>query len=91
DGYSDLIWQRNDGLIVSWQMQGATVTSSGVLASIDPSEWTLQTVGDYNGDGRDDIAWQNNNSGTVFIWLLNGNSIQSAGAAASLGDEWGWI
>ena len=91
DGYSDLIWQRNDGLIVSWQMQGATVTSSGVLASIDPTEWALQTVGDYNGDGRDDIVWQNNDSGAVYIWLLNGNTIQAAGAAATLGDEWGWI
>ncbi|HYD88886.1 MAG TPA: FG-GAP-like repeat-containing protein [Vitreimonas sp.] len=91
DGFSDLIWQRDDGLIVSWQMENGVLTSAGVLASIDPAEWTLQTVGDYNGDGRDDIAWQNNDTGTVFVWLLNGNAIQSAGALATLGDEWGWI
>lgn len=32
--------------------------------------------GDYNGDGKSDILWQNDN-GTPAVWLMNGFNVVS--------------
>ena len=31
--------------------------------------------GDFNGDGKADILWRNQNTGDVYVWLMNGFSI----------------
>ena len=36
--------------------------------------------GDFNGDGKSDILWQNND-GTAAIWLMDGPNATFAGAA----------
>jgi hypothetical protein len=30
--------------------------------------WHVEAIGDYNGDGRDDILWRHDN-GTIIDWL----------------------
>ena len=47
-------------------------------------------VGDYNGDGHDDILFQNTD-GTVYAWMLDGATVIAAGAIAGVGPEWGII
>jgi hypothetical protein len=42
-------------------------------------------TGDFNGDGKSDILWQNTNDGTPAIWEMNGTSIVSAVAIPSPG------
>ena len=57
DGSSDILWQQGTtGSLVIWFMNGTTVLpSSGSLAfSPDPS-WSVQGIGDFNGDGFADI------------------------------------
>jgi hypothetical protein len=34
-----------------------------------PLDWTVAGTGDFNGDGRDDIAWRNQDTGSVSNWL----------------------
>ena len=38
-----------------------------------PAGWTPAGIGDFNGDGTDDIAWYNPTTGNVDIWqIVNG-------------------
>jgi hypothetical protein len=77
-------------MIAIWAMNGTSVTSATDVAAANPAQWTVQGIGDYNGDGGDDILWQRND-GLVYVWLMNGATIQSAGALSGIGPEWGII
>ena len=57
-------------------MDGLTPLSSGVLFT-DPS-WDANKVGDFNGDGKDDILWRNHTTGENVIWLMDGRSVTSS-------------
>jgi FG-GAP-like repeat len=37
--------------------------------------WHVKATGDFDGDDKDDIVWQND-SGQVSIWLMNGTQIK---------------
>jgi hypothetical protein len=42
---------------------------------------------DFNGDGRSDLFWQNND-GTPAIWLMNGMTLAGSAALANPGPSW---
>ncbi len=67
----------NDGTI----LQGALTPGTA-----DPS-WTAKAAGDFNGDGRSDIFWQNTDGRTV-IWFLNGVSLASYGSVRTVTAGW---
>jgi len=72
-----------------WNVNGSMVTSS-TLGSV-PSNWVVQGVGDFNGDGVPDILWRDLTSGTVAIWFLNSSGqVGSSGTvgAVSTGTTW---
>ena len=89
DGTSDILFRRDDGLIVGWDVSGSTLDSASIFAVVG-AEWTALGTGDFDGDGKDDIAWRHDNGG-VFTWHMNGASIASADAVTSLGAEWSLI
>ena len=43
--------------------------------------WKAIGTGDFNGDGRSDILWQNTNTGQASIWEMNGSSLIGGGRA----------
>ena len=53
-------------------MNGTSFIGGGGLGNPGPS-WHVAGTGDFNGDGKADILWQNDD-GTPAIWLMNGNS-----------------
>ena len=59
---------------------------AGALVGANPGpSWTEIGTGDFNGDGKSDILWQNAN-GQVAIWEMNGtNPIAGARSAPILG------
>jgi hypothetical protein len=61
------------------------------IAAVATDQWAIQQVGDYNGDGRDDILWRNLVDNVIFVWNLDGTNIQSAGGLSGIGTEWGVI
>jgi FG-GAP-like repeat len=75
DGKADLVWQNeaNGGLGV-WYLVGATVVDQKAL-SVDRASslsWKIHGVGDVNADGMADLLWQNESTGEVAVWYLNG-------------------
>jgi hypothetical protein len=45
---------------------------------------------DFNGDGKSDIAWQDN-SGNLALWLMNGATVTSSGGAGGIPVVWSLV
>ena len=72
DGRSDILWRDDTGQFTDWlgsATGGFTPNSANAYARV-PTSWHIAGSGDFNGDGRDDILWRNDD-GTVTDWLAN--------------------
>ena len=95
DGKSDILWQYNNasspadpdnGDVAVWLMNGTTPTSQVIVQTPLPS-WHAVGTGDFNGDGKSDILFQNTNGG-LGIWEMNGVSIAATGFPANSDLSW---
>ena len=81
DGKTDILFRSNQfgglGEIAAWLMNGTASTASAVI--LNSAQWKVTHIGDYDGDGRDDLLWYNNVTGASAVWLMNGTA--AAGAA----------
>jgi hypothetical protein len=83
DGKADILWRHDDGTVALWQMKGAQIASSAVIAGpgLAPNDWHIQGVGDFNGDAKDDILWRNDD-GSLALWQMNGAQVASTAFVA---------
>jgi hypothetical protein len=75
DGHPDLLWRNvSTGMLVVWYMNDVTMTGFAVLnpSTVSDLNWAIVGTGDFNGDGNTDILWQNNASGALIVWYMNG-------------------
>lgn len=74
DGRSDILWRNDNGQLSEWvgTANGGFTDNGGVVSNVVSNAWTVAGVGDFNGDGRDDILWRNSN-GALVNWLGNPN------------------
>jgi FG-GAP repeat len=56
-------------------MNGTQVSQTGLLGNVAPT-WNVISTGDYNGDGKSDLLWQDTGGDTV-VWFLNGFAVSS--------------
>ncbi len=82
DGMADILWRNTTtGDLAIWEMNGTTILNANTAGvGNEPLNWTVVGVGDFNGDGKADILWRNNN-GNVAIWLMNGTTVLNATTA----------
>ena len=74
DGWMDLVFRHlTTGDLVVWWMNGTTRTSSQYLNPYHVgANWRLAGTGDFNGDGKPDILWQEETAGDLVVWFMNG-------------------
>jgi FG-GAP-like repeat/Lectin C-type domain len=85
DSRADILW-RNDrtGENAVWFMDARSTTSDGRYVSDEQffanrirtidRDWKMVGAGDFDGDGKADIAWRNEVTGQNAIWLMDGTS-----------------
>lgn len=93
DGRDDILWRSDDGAFSDWlgQANGGFVINDANAFNSIPTDWQIAAVGDYNGDGRDDILWRNSVTGAMSDWLGTGAGgfvINDANAFAVVPAEW---
>jgi hypothetical protein len=78
--------QNDNGTVAVWEMNGATISKSGVVYDPCPT-WHVVGTGGFNQDGKTDITLQNDN-GTVATWGMNGAATASSGVIYNPGPAW---
>jgi hypothetical protein len=87
DGKADVLWRNSiTGQNAIWQMNGATVSASALIATVADTGWRMVATGDFDGDGRTDIVWRHAVSGDNAVWLMNGSALVSAALLMPVGD-----
>lgn len=75
-GVLTLVFQsKNTNQVVYWYTGGtnpATVTGGDFVNVTPQIGWKLAGIGDFNGDGRSDLLFQNQTTGQVAIWFMKG-------------------
>ena len=92
DGYTDVLWRQDTGQLTDWlgSASGALVDNGANASIFVPANWQVVSVGDFNGDTRDDILWRDAN-GQLTEWLGTANggfTDNSANAATFVPTNW---
>ena len=91
DGNADIIFQHDNGQAAMWLMDGnANTTFVGAVGPFNPgADWQIKGVGDFDGDGKDDIVWQHTD-GQAAMWLMDGTQTTFVGAVGPFnpGADW---
>ena len=92
DGRDDILWRSGSGAFSDWlgTASGGFITNDANAFRNVPTNWNVQATGDFNGDGRDDIAWRSD-SGAFSNWLGQANgafSTNDANAFSNVPTNW---
>lgn len=92
DNITDFVWRytgsgANDGANVLWNMNADGTVKSNVGFGGTPTT-SLQTSGDYNGDGITDLVWKMPSSDHL-VWIMNaGGTVAATTAFATQSGAW---
>lgn len=88
DNKADILWRETaTGQLILWTMNGGTILNSKVIHPGGNTAWTVEGVGDFDGDGDSDILWRNN--GWILLWLLeNGTIVSSTSLHTNVAAAW---
>jgi len=78
-GKPSFIWQRTDGYLQSWFLNGTTATQLVVLnpASVTDPNWRVVGSADFDNDGYPDLVFQHAISAKIVIWYMHGTQMTS--------------
>jgi VCBS repeat protein len=88
-GTFDLVFQNASFALWLWEMSGNQITTNGSLPLPSPnSGWQVVGTGDFDGDGHPDLVFQNNSSGALWLWEMNGTQIANSLPLPSPNSGW---
>ncbi len=86
DTKADIVWQGTAGDVWVWLMNGATRLSQASVGTVADTNYQIQQVADFDGNGTADILWWNTSAGDVWIWLMNGATVASQSYVGTVAD-----
>ncbi len=89
DGTSDILWETADGKAgYVYLMNGTSILpGSGYSYIKSDLSWEIVNAADYSGDGKTDILWEHEVSGSGLIHIMNGSTASSNGIVYRLKDQ----
>jgi hypothetical protein len=72
--------------LLDWQIVNGAYGQSVPINTV-PSGWSFVAIGDYTGNGTDDILFQNSN-GQVGYWQISNGSFSAAVGLGSAATNW---
>ena len=74
DGRDDILWRSDTGQLSNWlaTANGGFVNNDANAFTTVPTNWQVVAIGDYDGDGREDILWRSD-TGALSNWLGQAN------------------
>jgi hypothetical protein len=88
DGKPDLVWQNDNTRQVTVNYfggaQGNVFQGSNWLGSSPNPGWKVVGIADFNGDGKPDLVWQNDNTRQVTVNYFGG-------AQGNVLQGWNWL
>jgi len=77
DGKSDLLWRNaSTGQNYLYPMDGTTIKpTEGFIRTVADQSWQVAGIGDFDGDGKDDILWRNAVTGENYLYPMDGLAI----------------
>jgi uncharacterized repeat protein (TIGR01451 family) len=81
DGKADLLWHNQaTGDLYVWYLLGTAPKRAAYLTppSFADVRWQIRRVDDFDGDGQPDVLWHHQETGELYVWLLDG-SVASRG------------
>ncbi|TPH18379.1 VCBS repeat-containing protein [Litorilituus lipolyticus] len=69
-------------------MRDGQINQSLQINRIADRQWQMANMADFDGDGKADILWRNQSSGSTYMYLMNGNAIIGQGSSAVIGTDW---
>ncbi|MBW7974351.1 FG-GAP-like repeat-containing protein [Bradyrhizobium sp. BR 10289] len=92
DGKTDLLF-LNDTThgVAIWQMNGTQIAASPQIGSINAvGGWRYDATGDYNGDSKTDLLFENTTTHALAVWLLDGQNILASPQIGTINAAGGW-
>jgi len=79
DGRADIVWRNSaTGENYLYPMLGLAIKpTEGYLRTVADLDWQIAGVGDFTGDGKDDVLWRNGASGENYLYPMVGTAILS--------------
>jgi len=81
-----ILWVDTSNDVGMWFMNGTSIASAVGIGRAPPG-WSIVGVGDFYGEGYDDILWRDT-AGDIGIWHMNGSTIVSAAGIANVPPAW---
>ena len=84
DGKTDILWRYygsggGQGTAIIWCMDGANIIGQLYPPQVWDTDWKIEGIGDFDGDGRADLLWRyygtGAGSGTTIIWYMDGITV----------------
>jgi len=79
DGKADILWRNTStGQNYIYFMDGSAIKpTEGYIRTVADQNWQVAGIGDFDGDGKDDILWRNSATGENYVYPMNGLSIKA--------------
>ncbi len=74
DRKADIAWRNETtGDNAIWLMDGNASKTNGerLITRVAGTDWKIATVGDFDGNGKSDLAWRNATTGQSAVWLVD--------------------